>query len=205
MKFCVRHIQNMTYGNAQTLAQNEGMFLNTMKEAVVNRQRKELATTERLIFLIQEAIERCEPIHEDWKLAPDALAVLQGRWVYPIPSPEVVPSVNEFPSDRLNEEQLEVSHNMLKKMRVGRHLLEEDLEAWLRSCSNPVGPLGITHIQNGKMSHVTLPIAWRENEGELLDEIVQRKEVAGTDETTGTVPLETAMVKLQSHRQLVFG
>ena len=191
----------MVQTQADSISKKELRLLDKMRETVYDRQRNELATTERLTTLILEAIENCIPIREEWLLAPDALAICQNHSVIPeIPS-EPVPIIDVFPDDRLNEEQVEVAHDMLKNLQVGKVVLEEDLENWIKLCSNPIGPLGCSDNDGGRQVGLTLPKKWRENESNIRRDIIKVKGVPGIDESSGIMPLETLMTHLQCHIQ----
>ena len=56
-----------------------------MKQIIQKQLYVELSVCERIITLIQEHINICEPITKEWLIAPDAIAIVNSRLVYQTP------------------------------------------------------------------------------------------------------------------------
>ena len=161
-----------------------------------------------------EAVASSEPIREEWLVAPDVISVMKNRLVVPAPSPPPLPVVNEFFSDRMNEEQAVNTQQWLNAVSTGSVILEPDMLALLDQGFSAGGPLGSVSLADGStLSHVTFPKTWRamidvavkDNEGEdgsvaslgfftrqSVEQLVRKalvtpKKLAGIDEHVGVV------------------
>lgn len=198
-KFILEQIQQRVTAQTAWLTTREAEQVHKLRELNAARQKRELAATERLIEMAQEAVESYSPISEEWLICPDAIAVRKHRTVLPNKAVPIPPVVEAIFHDRFNEEQLDVAHSMLNLMHIGnRNVLEQDLLMWLKSVSNPIGPLVCSVQANGKFASLVLPKLLRENLVEVEYHTVEVKEVAGTDETEGLMTIDSVMTRLQT-------
>lgn len=59
-----------------------------MRRLIKKQQLTELSVCERIVAMIQEHIVKCEPIVQEWLVAPDAIAICSERIVYRPPEPD---------------------------------------------------------------------------------------------------------------------
>lgn len=108
------------------------------------RYLKELGCVEALISRIVATIEKCEPIHEEWRVAQDAFSVMSDRLVHPFHEAPPVPAIEEFYKSRVNSSQLAAGRAQLDRMSMGGILLLEDAAEWVNKGTFGAGPLSHT-------------------------------------------------------------
>jgi hypothetical protein len=192
-------IKEIIAGQVAWLKDMDASLIAMLKQLISTRYHREIATCHRLVGMIGETIAAAEPIRQEWLLAPDAIAVIDGRLIVPDPEPYPDPVINEFYDDRLNEEQVDVINQWIQIVRIGEVILIEDMHALLDRCLSGCGPLGNVQSSTGYLSHLTLPKRWRDTEtqsGKLLASAAAKESeaVASSSSVSGAEPTEPSPI-----------
>lgn len=187
LKACVAKVRGTVEAQAKWIEDMEASLFQNMRELVKQRYVSELSVSSRLISMVAEAIEECEPLKHEWLVAPDAVSVMHSRLVVPAAEPPPIPHVVHFHNDHLNEEQIHNIQQWLKTVATGSVILEADMHSLLDQGFSWIGPLGNTVMPNGSMLvHLTFPKAWRSlievpvRDGQILElEVAETESVAG--------------------------
>jgi hypothetical protein len=154
------------------LEEHELSLLKHLKEITDARFEVETAQAQCVLKLIGKCVEQCEPIREEWLLAPDVVCVCKRRLVVPptIPPPTAV--VEEFPPNKLNDQQAQYLSQVLASAGASISsgtgteagnvtVIEEDMRVILEGLLSNGGPLG--HVMNptNRLLSLTLPRNWR--------------------------------------------
>lgn len=191
------------------LVEMETSLFEHMRQLVVRRHIDEVSTCERIVAMIGTAVDSFEPIKEEWLAAPDAVSVMQNRLVFPAPPARIIPQINEFFDDRMNDEQAANLAQWMESLRLGSALLEQDVHALLDRGLSLAGPLGnianATHTTSGEvrnvLRHVSFPKMWSAGEGFSSEEsmrllLTPHIKLPGNDERAGVVPLNSVVSHL---------
>ena len=57
-----------------------------MRREICRTQLRELAVCERVVEMIQDHITSCEPIAQEWLVAPDAISLTPSHAIYEAPA-----------------------------------------------------------------------------------------------------------------------
>lgn len=216
----MNRIKSIVEANTIWLTSYESEIIQEMKGAIQKRYEIEVSVIHRLTEMIGDVIMSNEPIREEWLLAPDALAIVSNRHVYPEEPDPIEPALDPYYSDRLNNEQVQVLKSWLDNMRVGDYIIEQDLNDMLDRCLASTGPFSSISQTfypsniNQKFLHLTMPTAWRMplpldpgNDGVSIDanntvdrirsHLMERGAChPGTDEHTGIYPCDDVIRRL---------
>lgn len=182
-------------------------MVSLLQETIQQRYQLEVASCQRLVDMIGSVIESFSPIREEWLLAPDVIAVVPCHLIVPYPSPPPVPTIQEFHSDKLNVEQMEVFQQRIDAIKLdGDVILLQDLESVLDVSLSTVGPFASLFSGNNEsihssLRHVTLPPQWRVKEKQQNSEttvddggvesirlqLLPSVTIAGADEHVGVI------------------
>jgi hypothetical protein len=178
---------------SEWIATQESSIMAQMTHYIDDRMNVELSVTERLVEMINSNIEANTPIHHQWQIASDSIAVRKERLVYPPAPPAIVPVINEFQPSHFNDEQCEYAVRMLNELQLGGHLLRDDLINWINICSSGLGPLGNCFSGEQTFYSLVLPKIWRTDRDDVISKMYEAEAIAGTKETTGIVAVESVL------------
>lgn len=180
---------------------HESDIIAAMKDQIDQNFVREVSVIERLIAMIQQTIDANSPIREQWQLANDAIVVRKGRLVFPADPDPIVPTVNEFDSSMLNEEQLDVARSMLVQMQLGGVVLEQDIEGFVQRQCSSIGPLSCC---GQHLTGLTFPKQWRCDLPAVMKTVFRKNYVAGTEEDTGVMSLDELHQNLDFYGEMVY-
>jgi hypothetical protein len=205
LKQSVATVRLLVADQTAWLQSTEASLQRLLSDLVAVRFDRECASCERLIGMIGERIESAEPIHHQWLLAPDVVAVTKGVRLVPADTPPPAPVVEGYWTDRLNLAQHTLWNEWVAGVSLGGVVLEQDLEALLDRGLSPIGPMGTLTQGSGVSRHLTLPKKWRElDRGEgVRAQLLTRQPQWGVAEHTGTIFVDTTLDKCAIMDQLL--
>jgi hypothetical protein len=155
-----------------------------LKKAYEDRFVVETSQVACVLKLIGKCIENCEPIREEWLLAPDVVCVCKNRLVVPPPLDPIVPDVIQFSANRLNGQQSEYlleclttsgpaivsatnigSPTSTGPKSSGVTVIEQDMMCVLNRLLSNAGPLAHMTTPTNTLLALTLPKNWRKPPG----------------------------------------
>ena len=205
-------IRRLVGEQTRWLQRTEATLQQLLRDLIEARYDRECASCERLVAMVGECIESADPIHHQWLLAPDVVAVTKGTLLLPAALPPVEPVIDVYEKDGLNAQQFQLMREWLSSVALGEVVLEQDLHALLDRSMTAVGPLA-THTcavagpdGGAALRHLTMPRTWRTLDGRgALDGppgarehlvTMGRRRHAGVDEYVGTVGLDATVQKI---------
>jgi len=139
-----------------------------MTQLVDSVHARELSVIDSFVDYVITTIEDCSPLRHEMLLTTDAFVVREGSLLVPDPPVPVIPSLREYNSISLNDEQKNHTYQSLVNIsnpaqaiaidntKDGAYskdvldeaiILNEDLQKWSHSVLSHVGPLGYCSIE----------------------------------------------------------
>jgi hypothetical protein len=143
------------------LTECESSIIEALKRDIKARHEKEISCCQRLVDMIGDVVTASEPIREQWLLAPDVIAVIPTNLIVPFPPPPLEPNIQEFYSDKLNDEQHRVLSQWLSALKCSKgNMMVEDVDAVFDRCTTKVGPISSITSSGETLHSLFLPQKW---------------------------------------------